>query len=143
MGQRVDLMFNPDVISAASAVGEVFALTAGFSGGQNGFRRSLAYGSINPDVLHFGVFTLAGEFAQAPNFFLEYDPSIIPDTDASWRQASISGTFTLGTGIAVYLRANRDAYFDDIGGTTTRWQFTLDALGEFVPTNVYSCNVQR
>ena len=134
---------QPLNVVAAAGGGEVFSLTAGFSGGQNGFRRSLAYGSINPDVLHFGVFTLAGQFAQAPNFFLEYDPSIIPDTDASWKRSQITGTFTLGTGTALYLRANRTAYFDDIGGTTTRWQFDIDALGEFIPTNVYSCRIER
>ena len=131
-----------NVVAAASEVGEQFSLTAGFSGSQIGFRRLFGYGLIVPDVLHFGVFTLEGDFSQSPNFFFEYSPSIIADTDASWRQTVIRGTFVGGTGSAVYLRANRDVYNADIGGIT-RWQFTIDALGDFVNGNVYSCNVQR
>ena len=131
-----------NVVAAASVVGEQFELTAGNSGSQIGYRPLLVYGSIDPNVLHFGVFTLEGDFSQSPNFFFEYSPSIIADTDASWRQTVIFGTFVGGTGSAIYLRANRDIYNADINGIT-RWQFTLDALGDFISGNVYSCNVQR
>ena len=139
-------MLPTNVVAAAADVGEVFSLTAGNSGGQIGYRTSLPnYGSIDPASppnLHFGVFVLEMDASQSPNFFLEYSPSIIADTDASWRQARVTGTFALGTGSAVYLRANRDVYNADIGGVT-RWQFTLDALGDFVSGNVYSCSVER
>ena len=131
-----------NVAAAASDVGESFQLSAGNSGGQIGYRVSLAYGLIVPDVLHFGEFTLAGDFSQDPNFFFEYSPSVVPDTDASWRQTTITGTFAGGTGTALYFRANRDIYNADIAGVT-RWQFTIDALGDFVIGNVYSCNVRR
>ena len=137
---------QPSNVVAAAGGGEVFSLTAGNSGGQIGYRTSLPnYGSIDPASppnLHFGVFVLEMDASQSPNFFLEYSPPNIVDTDASWRQARVTGTFALGTGSAVYLRANRDSYFPDVAGST-RWQFTLDALGDFISGNVYSCSVER
>ena len=131
-----------NVVASVSAEIEFFELTAGQSASQIGFRRSLFYGSIDPDVLHFGVYTLAGDFAQDPNFFFEYSPSIIPDTDDSWRLATVTGTFVGGTGTATYFRVFRTVYNADIAGVT-RWTFDISILGDVINGNVYNCTVQR
>ena len=137
---------QPSNVVAATEVGETFLLTAGDSGGQIGYRSSgPVYGSIDPaspPALHFGTFTMSGVFSQG-SLFLEYEPTNIPDTDASWRQCRVTGTFSVGTGSAVYLRADRTSYDPSIFAVATRWTFALNALGEFVSGNVYSCNVQR
>lgn len=138
-------MHPTNVVAAAALQGDNFTLTAGDSAGQIGYRSSNPiYGSIvpaSPPFLLQGGDEMSGAFSQT-SFQFELAPSIIADTDAAWRECRISGTFSLGTGQAIYLRANRTSYTADLFGTTTRWAFTLDALGEFVIGNIYSLNVQ-
>ncbi|MCH7510594.1 MAG: hypothetical protein IIB68_12265 [Proteobacteria bacterium] len=82
---------------------------------------------------------LAGRVLAGPDFSTDQGTIFEGSTLSS---NNFHGTFVGGTGTAVYLRANRDIYNADINGIT-RWQFTLDALGDFISGNVYSCNVQR
>ena len=139
-------MLPTNVVAAAAGGGDFFRLTSGNSGGQIGYRSSgPIYGSIapaSPPKLLFGANEMSGMFSQS-SFFFELAPSIIADTDVAWREAKITGTFSLGTGSAIYLRANRNTYTPDLFGTTTRWDFTLDALGEFVIGNLYDCLISQ
>ena len=135
-------MFNPDAISAAASQLAAYTLTAGVSGSHIGFTRPFAAGSINPDVPLFGDFVLEQSLTDSNRFFFASSPAVQADTDDSWERTEITGTFSGGTGTAIYIRANRITY-TPVTGSITQWELGQNALGTFLNGNVYNVKTFR
>ena len=132
-------MHPTNVVAAAAAQSAPFTLTCGTFGAQDGYTRG-TFGSIVPDQLFLGL-----ELQQCINdsslFFLSFT-AVVADLDSSWRAIDITGQFALGTGTAIFLRANRQIYIENTGGIS-RWQFAEDALGTMVTPRVYECILKK
>lgn len=113
-------------------------ITAGVSGNNAGFSRGI-YGSVSPDGPWLSGWILAQCSTNSGDsvFRLGVTPINTPDTNASWRELRLTGTFSGGTGTQIYLRANRNSYLGSTAGKTL-WQFTQDGLGNMVNGSPYT-----
>ena len=139
-------MHPTNVVAAAGAGGElvaIYVLTAGASGSQIGFSRPFGQGTIDPDVPLFGDFVLEPSLTDSNRFFFGSSPVIQPNDDTSWERTEITGTFSFGTGVAIYRRADAISY-TPVTGAVTQWEFGTDAaLRDFIQGNVYDVRTFR
>ena len=139
-------MHPTNVVAAAGVAGEqvaIYVLTAGVTGTQIGFTTSFGgIGTIVPDDPLFGDFDLNQTLTDSNLFFFGSSPAIQPDDDSSWQRTEITGTFSNGTGIAIYVREDATQYTPVTGGIT-QWRFGQNALGTFLDTNVYDVRTFR
>ena len=130
-------MFMPSGVVAATAGILRASLTAGIGLNLIGYSDLQAFGSIIPATPKLRDNTLDGVFTNeaADIFFVEMAGNGVPDTDASWVECDVTGTYSTGAKTVTLDRASM--IYDGSAGPNSRWQLNGN-LDDMINAEVYA-----